>query len=96
MNKMPKASKKLNRKLLSIIKDDYEECQFFLAESHLLTNKIKALAETIQNQELDFNKLRDSIGEIGIFLSNTEKRLQEVEDCYTKLVDTLAKDNPAK
>jgi hypothetical protein len=91
---MSKISYRLKEKLLTIIKDDYEECQFFMAASHLLTNKIRDITESVQNQNIDFNKLRDNIGEIGVFINNTEKRLEEVEECYTKLVEVLAKEKP--
>ena len=87
---MQKISDQLKRDLLAIIKDEYEECQFFMAESHLLINKIHDVSEAVENQEIDFSALRDAIGEIGIFISNTEKRLEEVEECYTKLVGSLA------
>jgi len=85
-------SESLKRSLLSILKDDYEECQFFMASSNMLTNKLKEISGMIQGGEADFNKLRDSIGEIGIYISNAEKRLEEVEECYTKLVDALAEE----
>lgn len=91
---MSKISYRLKEKLLTIIKDDYEECQFFMAASHLLTNKIRDITESVQNQDIDFNKLRDNIGEIGVFINNTEKRLEEVEECYTKLVEVLAQEKP--
>ena len=89
-----KTSATLKKRLITIIKDDYEECQFYIASSHMLINKIKDLTEIINQQETDFNKLRDEIGEIGIFISNAEKRLEEVEECYTKLVEALAEEKP--
>ncbi len=93
---MSESAKKLKQRLLAILKDEYEGCQFFMAASNILTNKIADLTETIQSHEIEFNNLRDSIGEIGLFISNTEKRLEEVEECYTKLVDALAKEKPRK
>jgi hypothetical protein len=54
----------LKQKLISIIKKDYEDCQFY------------------------------EIGEVGLFISNSEKRLEEVEECYTKLVEALAEGKP--
>ena len=87
---MTKISDQLKRDLLAIIKDEYEECQFFMAASHLLINKIHDVSEAVASQEIDFAALRDAIGEIGIFISNTEKRLEEVEECYTKLVGSIA------
>jgi phosphotransacetylase len=93
---MPKTSDKLKKKLLVILKDDYEECKFFMAASQLLTNKIQDVSEIVKEQDIEFNKLRDVISEIGIYISNTEKRLEEVEECYTKLVEALAEEKPKK
>ncbi len=87
-------SDSLKSKLLSILHDDYEECQFFMAAANLLTNKMMSVSDTLQNEDIDFTALRDAIGEIGIFLSNAEKRLEEVEECYTKLVEKLAEEKP--
>jgi DNA anti-recombination protein RmuC len=56
----------------------------------MLVNKIKDFSQRIQATGTSFEQLRDEIGQIGVFLSNAEKRLQEVEDCYTKLVESLA------
>jgi len=83
-------------KLVSILKDDYEDCSFFLAASRMLTGKIEDISAAVQNSETDFENLRDSIGEIGLLISNAEKRLEEVEECYTKLVDALAESLPPK
>ena len=91
---MPAISNKLKQKLLTVLKDDYEECQFFTASSQLLINKIKDISDGIESKNMDFNKLRDTIGEIGIFINNSEKRLQEVEECYTKLIEILADEKP--
>ncbi len=89
---MSKISNKLKTKLLSVVKDEYEDCDFFMAASNMLTNHIKNISDEIKENKIDFNKLRDEIGEIGIYINNVEKRLLEVEDCYTKLVETLAEE----
>ncbi len=84
----------LKKKLISIIKKDYEECQFYMASTNMLIHKVQDIAASLEKDELDFNKLRDEIGEIGLFISNAEKRLAEVEECYTKLVEALADGKP--
>jgi hypothetical protein len=33
--------------------------------------------------------MRDTIGELGLYISNLERGLNEVEECYTKLVEAL-------
>jgi hypothetical protein len=89
---MAKISKKLKTKLLDILKKEYEDCEFFMAASNILTNHIKDISNTVNDENPDFDKLRDEICEIGININHTEKRLLEVEDCYTKLVEALAEE----
>jgi len=87
---MAKIPSEIREQIKAIITNDYDDCQFFTASAQMLTNKIKDFLEQSQEPETTFEQLRDDIGQIGIFLSNAEKRLQEVEDCYTKLVETLS------
>lgn len=87
---MSGVSESLKQELVTIIRQEYENCDFLPAAAQLLTGKIKLLCDDVADGKLGFTQLRDSVGEIGIFLSNTEKRLSEVEDCYTKLVEALA------
>jgi hypothetical protein len=84
----------LKQKLIAIIKNDYEDCQFYMASTHMLINKIKDLVTLMEKDDVEFDALRDEIGQIGIFLSNSEKRLEEVDQCYTKLVEALAGGKP--
>lgn len=93
---MTKPTKKLNRRLLSILNDDYEECQFFMAASNELTYRIKELAKTIKGENVEFDTLLDAVGQIGIYISHTEKRLEEVEDCYTMLVEAMSEEKKKK
>jgi len=87
---MAKLTPEAREQLSTIITTDYEECHFFSASAQLLANKIKDFSERIQDPETTFEQLKDEVGQIGIFLGNAEKRLQEVEDCYTRLIDALA------
>ena len=91
---MPKTTETLKKKLLTILIDDYEKCEFFMAASQILINKLHDVTDIIEKDDTDFNRLRDSIGEVGILISHTEKRLEEVEECYTKLVEALADEKP--
>ncbi len=91
---MAQLTQQARERLSSIIVTDYEECQFFAASAQMLVNKIKDFSQRIQEQGTSFEQLRDEIGQIGVFLSNAEKRLQEVEDCYTRLVEGLSENMP--
>jgi hypothetical protein len=87
---MSKLTSEARAQLASIITTDYEDCHFFAASAQMLVNKIKDFSECAQEEETTFEQLRDEIGQIGVFLGNAEKSLQEVEDCYTKLVESLS------
>ncbi|RPH39087.1 MAG: hypothetical protein EHM87_24690 [Burkholderiales bacterium] len=91
---MAELTQQARERLTAIIVTDYEECQFFAASAQMLVNKIKDFSLRAQDQATTFEQLRDEIGQIGVFLSNAEKRLQEVEDCYTKLVENLSENVP--
>lgn len=88
---MAKLTQAAREQLLGIITNDYDDCQFFAASAQMLVNRIKDFSQRIQEQDTTFEQLKDEIGQIGIFLGNAEKRLQEVEDCYTRLVANLSK-----
>lgn len=87
---MAKVSEELKRNLNSILKDDFEGCQFFMAAAQLLTNKMIDLSASLDNEDFDFDALRDAICEIGPFINNVEHRLLDVEECYTRLVEALS------
>jgi len=87
---MAKITNGLQKNIMDILKNEYEYCDFFMAASNILTHHIKEISDTVSKNNCDFEKLRDDICEIGVYISNTEKRLLEVEECYTKLVEALA------
>jgi hypothetical protein len=91
---MAPISRQLQQRLLSILRDEYDECQFFMATSNMLTHRIKDITALVQQENVDFTRLRDLVGEIGLFISNTEKRLLDVDECYTKLVEAMAEEKP--
>ncbi|MCX8044875.1 MAG: hypothetical protein N3B18_12220 [Desulfobacterota bacterium] len=90
---MAPVSSFLKQNLQTIIRDEYEECKFFVASASMLSHKFTEIAQCLdQEQDIDFARLRDLITEIGLLISNAEKRLQDVDECYTKLVEALAAD----
>jgi len=92
---MAHVTPELKQHLLAVIRGEYEECAFFTAAANMLTHKFKEIAQRIETaSDLDFSGLRDLILEIGPLLGNTEKRLQDVDECYTKLVEALAAGKP--
>jgi hypothetical protein len=88
---MSKVASAIKEKLHTILTKDYEECQFFFAAADLLGDKLKTITELTQQEEIEFNLVRDTIGELGICISNIERGLEEAEECYTRLVEALEK-----
>lgn len=90
---MEPISSLLKKHIQNIIRDEYEECKFFIASASMLSHKFTEIARLVeQEQDVDFTRLRDLITELGPLISNAEKRLQDVDECYTKLVEALAAD----
>lgn len=88
---MPPISLLLKQHIQNIIRDEYEECKFFVACASMLSHKFTEIAQLVEReQDVDFIRLRDLITELGPLISNAEKRLQDVDECYTKLVEALA------
>jgi len=88
---MSKVASAIKDKLHTILTKDYEDCQFFFAAADLLSDKLKNITELTRDEEIDFDVLRDTIGELGICISNIERGLSEAEECYTRLVEALEK-----
>ena len=88
---MANISSAVKGRLNAILVKDYEECQFFFAAAQLLKDHLKKISELAQKEEIDFALMRDAIGEIGLYISNIERGINEVDECYTKLVEALEK-----
>lgn len=88
---MANISSAVKNRLNAILVKDYEECQFFFAAAHLLQDHLKKISELAQKEEIDFAIMRDTIGEMGLYISNLERGINEVDACYTKLVEALEK-----
>ncbi|MCX5895822.1 MAG: hypothetical protein NTZ51_08335 [Proteobacteria bacterium] len=86
---MAHVSRNVKDKLHAILVEDYAECQSFFDAASILKDKITTITALTEKEEIDFNMLRDTIGELGIHIRNIEKGLYEIEDCYTKLVEAL-------
>jgi len=92
---MAHISSELRQHLLAVIRGDYEECAFFMAAANMLTRKFSDIARRIETaSDIDFQSLQNDIFDIGQLLGNAEKRLQDVDECYTKLVEALAAGKP--
>jgi len=85
-----KRVRSIKQKLLHIIQNEFDSCEWFIISANELTKIINDMIETFkEDSNKSFEEIRDSIGSIGIAVSNVEKCLESVEECYGKLVETL-------
>ena len=86
-----KRAKSFNQKLLHIIQNEYDGCEWFIISAHELMKILNDMIDTFKEDSgKSFEEIKDSIGNIGIGLSNVEKCLEGVEECYSKLIEALS------
>jgi hypothetical protein len=79
----------IHQKLLDIIHDDFEGCEWFIIAANELMNTLSDILAMAQDSSTSIEKLTNTIGKIGIGISNVEKCLDGVEECYNKSVKLL-------
>jgi len=83
-------SKTVNQKLLDIIQDDFEGCEWFIVAANELMNTLSDITSMANDRTTSVEKITDAIGKIGMGISNVERCLDGVEDCYNKSVELLS------
>ena len=81
-----------HQKLLKIIEEDYEGCEWFIISANELMQKLNKSIELYKNNQTSLETIKDFIGEIGIGVGNVQRCLDGVEDCYSKTVEQLSKE----
>ena len=89
---MKESIKTTHQKLLKIIKEDYDSCEWFIISANELMQKLNDSIELCKNNQTSLETIKDFIGEIGIGIGNVQRCLDEVEDCYSKTVELLSKE----
>ena len=89
---MQTTKKTPHQKLLKIITEDYDGCEWFIISANELMQKLNASIELYKNNQTSLETIKDFIGEIGIGIGNVQRCLDGVEDCYTKTVELLSKE----
>ena len=79
-----------HKKLLQIIEEDYDSCEWFIISANELMQKLNKSIELYKNNQTSLETIKDFIGEIGIGISNVQRCLDGVEDCYSKTVEVLS------
>ena len=83
-------SKTVHQKLLGIIQDDFEGCEWFIVAANELMNTLTDIVSMANDSTTSVEKITNTIGNIGIGISNVERCLDGVEDCYNKSVKLLS------
>ena len=80
----------MHQKLLTLIRDDFEGCEWFIIAANDLMNTLTDIVSMANDSTTPVEKITNTIGKIGIGISNVERCLDGVEDCYNKSVELLS------
>jgi hypothetical protein len=89
---MEPSQKTPHQKLIEIIEEDYDSCEWFIISANELMQKLNKTMELCKNSQTSLEFIKDFIGEIGIAIGNVQRCLDGVEDCYSKTVELLSKE----
>ena len=78
------------QKLLKIIEEDYDGCEWFIISANELMQKLNKSMELCKNNQTSLETIKNFIGEIGLGISNVQRCLDGVEDCYSRTVELLS------
>ena len=82
-------SKNAHQKLLKVLQDDFDGCEWFIISANELMNTLNELSEMYKDKKTSLEAIKNSIGKIGIGIGNVQRCLDGVEDCYSKSVEVL-------
>ena len=82
-------SKNAHQKLLKVLQDDFDGCEWFIISANELMNTLNELSEMYKDKKTSLESIKNSIGKIGIGIGNVQRCLDGVEDCYSKSVEVL-------
>jgi len=80
----------IHQQLLDIIQDDFEGCEWFIIAANELMNTLSDILAMANDSTTPVEKITTTIGKIGIGITNVERCLDGVEECYNKSVQLLS------
>lgn len=86
-------TRSINKALLDIIQNDYDGCEWLIISANELMRTINDTIEMFKDNNRSFEDIKNSIGMIGIGISNVEKCLDGVEECYSKMIEEMSTDS---
>ena len=78
-----------HQKLLKVLQEDFDGCEWFIISANELMNTLNNLSEMYKDKKTSLESIKNSIGKIGIGIGNVQRCLDGVEDCYSKSVEVL-------
>ena len=91
-----KQTRSINKRLLDIIQNDYDGCEWLIISTNELMGTINDTIEMFKDNNKSFEDIKNSIGKIGIGISDVEKCLDGVEECYSKMIEEMSNDSKKK
>ena len=89
---MKESKQSTHQKLLKIIEEEYDGCEWFIISANELMQKLNDSMELYKNNQTSLETIKNFVGEIGIGISNVQRCLDGVEDCYSKTVELLSEE----
>ena len=83
----------INKRLLDIIQNDYDGCEWLIISTNELMGTINDTIEIFNDNNRSFEDIKNYIGKIGIGISAVEKCLDGAEECYCKLIEEMSNDS---
>jgi uncharacterized protein YerC len=90
------SEKSVHQKLLQIIQEEYDNCEWFIISSNELMKTLNDTTTMFNDRSKTYEEIKDSIGTIGLGIRNVEKCLDGVEECYNRIVEELANEKNKK
>lgn len=90
------SQKSVHHKLLQIIQEEYDNCEWFIISSNELMKTLNDTTTMFNDRSKTYEEIKDSIGTIGLGIRNVEKCLDGVEECYNRIVEELANEKNKK
>jgi hypothetical protein len=90
------SEKSVHQKLLQIIQEEYDNCEWFIISSNELMKTLNDTTTMFEDTSKTYEEIKDSIGKIGLGIRNVEKCLDGVEECYNRIVEELVNEKNKK
>ncbi len=85
--------KSVHQKLLQIIQNEYDNCEWFIISSNELMKTLNDTITMFKDNCKSSEEIKNSIGKIGLSIRNVEKCLDEVEEFYNRIFEELVNEN---